>query len=200
MVDDFITREVSSETDIYELAKGNYIHTPSVMYRRNRSVYNDMLTFSGLPVGDYVAHMLNAQYGEIKCLEDCMAVYRHGAGVWSALTNVDRYKKWVLVLQQLRTYFQNRNRNVFDILGEQYLHCLSGLLVSYLQQNNNERSKYIYDLIINADCNRANINNVIYRVLESSYIKCSPPRFSRIYRLWRLVPEPLKMLCRALKR
>lgn len=79
---DYITREVNETSDIYELAKANYIHTPSVLFR---NIITEFPTeFYNSPAGDYFLHMLNAQFGKIKKLNDCMAVYRvHEGGVWS---------------------------------------------------------------------------------------------------------------------
>ena len=83
---DYITREVNETSDIYELAKANYIHTPSVLFR---NIITEFPTeFYNSPAGDYFLHMLNAQFGKIKKLKDCMAVYRvHEGGVWSTKSN-----------------------------------------------------------------------------------------------------------------
>ena len=81
LVDDFITREVPETTTILDLAEGNYMHTPSVVFRNNQDVFDEFQKLENLPVGDYVLHMLNAKYGKIKKLPEIMGVYRlHDGG------------------------------------------------------------------------------------------------------------------------
>lgn len=79
-------RDVS---DIYDLARGNFMHTCSVVFRSR--LFGDFpVEFYKSSVGDYFLHMLNAQYGKIKKIPDSMAVYRvHEGGVWSMQPNMD---------------------------------------------------------------------------------------------------------------
>lgn len=85
---DTITRQVPDSTDMTELAKGNYIHTPSVLLRNNFSLPN---WFSKVPVGDWSLYMIAVKDKKIKKLEDTMAVYRvNEEGVWSGKTRLDR--------------------------------------------------------------------------------------------------------------
>lgn len=81
-----LVRDVS---DIYDLAKGNFMHTCSVVYRANLFEQFPDKFFSST-VGDYFLHMLNAQYGKIKKVPATMGVYRvHEGGVWSLQPNMD---------------------------------------------------------------------------------------------------------------
>jgi glycosyltransferase involved in cell wall biosynthesis len=84
--DGVVERDVS---DIYDLAKGNFMHTCSVVFRAK--LFNEFPeTFFSSTVGDYFLHMLNAQYGKIKKLPLTMGVYRiHEGGVWSLQPNMD---------------------------------------------------------------------------------------------------------------
>ncbi len=101
MVDDFITKDVPSETDIYELAKGNYIHTPSVVFRNDNRVFNAISKMGKLGVGDYPMWMLCAQYGKIKKFDECMAVYRYGSGVWSNGNGLKNLLTWMKMIAKL---------------------------------------------------------------------------------------------------
>ena len=87
---DRFTNEVASVTSINDLAKGNYIHTCSVVYRAG--VFAEYpASFKSSTVGDYFMHMLFARHGLIKKLPDTMAVYRvHSGGVWSAHNNLEK--------------------------------------------------------------------------------------------------------------
>lgn len=67
---------------LQDLANGNFIHTPSVVFRNNFKELPSWFLYS--PIGDYPLHMLNAQYGLIKYFPEEMASYRVGAGIWSS--------------------------------------------------------------------------------------------------------------------
>lgn len=79
-------RDVS---DIYDLARGNFMHTCSVVFRSN--LFGEFPPgFYNSTVGDYFLHMLNAQHGKIKKIPGLMGVYRvHQGGIWSMQPNMD---------------------------------------------------------------------------------------------------------------
>ena len=114
--DDFITREVPSETNILELAKGNFMHTPSVVFKRNWKELPKW--FYESPVGDYPLHMINAQYGKIKKLDDIMAVYRiHQNNIW---VNQDGEAMLLMIHQYLDNMIGNFSPDVNQILADRY--------------------------------------------------------------------------------
>lgn len=80
------SQEIST---IYDLARGNFMHTCSVVFRAGLfESFPDV--FYKSTVGDYFLHMLNAQHGKIKRLPEAMGVYRvHSGGVWSMQPNMD---------------------------------------------------------------------------------------------------------------
>jgi glycosyltransferase involved in cell wall biosynthesis len=80
-VEDSITREVNDVTDINELTKDNFIHTPSVMLRNDFKLPR---WFKKSPIGDWTLYMIAIKNKKIKKLDDVMAVYRvHEKSVWS---------------------------------------------------------------------------------------------------------------------
>lgn len=82
IVKDFITRVPENYETQETLGRfGNYIHTPSVVFRNNIKEFP--AEFKQSPIGDYFLYMLLAQYGKLKYIEENMAVYREGIGVWS---------------------------------------------------------------------------------------------------------------------
>ena len=91
LIEDDITREVEETTAINELAKGNYIHTPSVVLR------NDFFLpkwFKKSPLGDWSLYMLAIKNRKIKKIEEEMAVYRvHSTSIWSKLSQDLRIEK-----------------------------------------------------------------------------------------------------------
>ena len=124
MVDDFITKDVPSETDIYDIIRGNYIHTPSILFRRNDIVSSDQRRLGYSKIGDFPQWVLRAQYGKIKKLPDCMAVYRFGSGFWSADNRENKILEALVVYKNFRIYFKNKKllkiiRQInFNLYGE----------------------------------------------------------------------------------
>lgn len=92
LVDDFITKVPENYETQETLARlGNYIHTPSVVFR---NVLKELpKEFSISPIGDYFLYMLLSEHGKLKYLEEEMAVYREGVGIWSAKTEYFRNLK-----------------------------------------------------------------------------------------------------------
>lgn len=108
------------ETTIFDLAKGNFIHTPSVVYRQNDRVVAEKARFpQDLKADDYVYWMLLAQYGKIMKLPDEMAVYRYGVGQWSPKTMSYTVPRWCNVLLALIKYFENTQSQISEILKQQ---------------------------------------------------------------------------------
>jgi glycosyltransferase involved in cell wall biosynthesis len=105
-------KEISS---IDDLACGNFIYTASCVYRNNLfqafpSWYNTS------PVGDYVLHLMNAQYGLIKYFPTVMGVYRvHDNGVWSKKSDHYTLISWIKVLNNLIGMFSDQvNQKLID--------------------------------------------------------------------------------------
>ena len=116
-------KDVASETCISDLAEGNYIHTLSVVFRYNPLVYNELNRIGKVPASDYVLHMLNAKYGKIKKITDCMGVYRlNESSVWGLKKEVDRLPLWNEMLIKMMPFFDETTQ---EILHQQYLqNCL----------------------------------------------------------------------------
>ena len=121
IVDDYITRDVPDVTDIYELIKGNYIHTPSVVFRNNEEIIKAYIALDILLMGDYALHILNARYGKIKKLPEAMAVYRAGVGVWRSKDAHYRTSFELNVLNKLIALFSD-DKQLLQVLKQQYAH------------------------------------------------------------------------------
>lgn len=83
LVKDFITSKPSDVTTINDIARINYIHTPSVLFRNG--LIKEFPTWYLLsPNGDHPLYILLSQYGKIKFIDSFMSVYRiHSGGAWS---------------------------------------------------------------------------------------------------------------------
>lgn len=92
LVSDFITNVPENYETQETLARlGNYIHTPSIVFRNIIKEYPKDLSIS--PIGDYFLYMILTEHGKVKYLEDEMAVYRDGVGVWSAQSEYSKNLK-----------------------------------------------------------------------------------------------------------
>ena len=124
--------KVPQITTIHDLARlSNYIHTPSVMYRYNPKVSETMSQLGKLGVGDYLFHMLYAQYGNICKLPDYMAVYRQGVGVWTG-PNSDGEKNmftWIVAISKLSSVLQDNEAK--RLIDEQIDSMVGELLTSH---------------------------------------------------------------------
>jgi len=110
IVDDFVTRVPENYETIETLAQlGNYIHTPSVIFR---NIISDFpFEFEQTPIGDYFLYMMLAQYGKLKCIETKMAVYRYGVGIFSGTSDINITKSNLKLFTCLLSYFKKEEIN-----------------------------------------------------------------------------------------
>lgn len=110
--------------DLKHLTAGNFIHTPSVVFRKNFNELPPWIVYS--PLGDYPLHMLNAQYGLIKYVPEEMAVYRVGNGVWSSQSRNHRIINTMFTVKLLTLHFFN-HKEIYHLLSNRYKHLLESL-------------------------------------------------------------------------
>ena len=134
VVDDFITKVPQNYETIQTLARlGNYIHTPSVVFRNIISEFP--FEFEHTPIGDYFLYMMLAEHGKLKFLEEKMAVYRNGVGVWSEKTEYFRNYKTALVHAYLFEYFTGKENN---FIPEIFLKRIKHFIMNFEIQISNE--------------------------------------------------------------
>ena len=88
-----------------EIARGNFIHTPSAIFRKKFLPVPEKLTAS--PIGDYPLWLHLAACGSLLYLPECMAYYREGVGVWSGAKKTDRILQWCFTLFLCIDYFKD---------------------------------------------------------------------------------------------
>jgi len=87
---DTITRNVPETTTILDLARGNFIHTPSVVIRND---FRMPKWFNKVILGDWSLYMLAIKGKKLFKFGDEMAVYRmHDQSIWSKLDQEKRNK------------------------------------------------------------------------------------------------------------
>lgn len=137
LFDDFITRDVSAITDIYELSKGNYIHTPSVMHINDSRIEDLFHKLIPIEAGDYPKWMLLSQYGKIRKYSECMAVYRYGNGTWSSTSFVSRLLSMIKICAKLSVIIEDEKAK--EILESQIVEK-SEELINYSESILNSNS------------------------------------------------------------
>jgi len=141
ITDEFVT-DMPGESTILDLAKINYIHTLSVVFRKNDRLLDD---FSKLPhnlaVGDYTTWMLLSQYGKIMKLPDIMAVYRYGSGIWSTKPLSFTTPRWCIVLLALIRYFEDTRPDVSEILEKQMYDTIESSLKEFERKEDYSTSR-----------------------------------------------------------
>ena len=178
IVDDYMTGKVSDVTDIYDLARGNYIHTPSVVFRKNEEVFKTFIALGNLFVGDYVLHLLNAQYGKIKKLTEAMAVYRVGVGVWNTKNDCYRVPIWLNMLDKLIISLVD-NEKLTHVLKQQYKANFSRLYDIYKSEKETDKAKTLFM----TTC--INYPELIYDEFKERDYELHSIKNSKIYRLGR---------------
>lgn len=134
---DFFTPEVTETTSILDLAKkGNYIHTPSVLFRNPGTLPE---YFKELPIGDYPLYLFNAQKGKIFKMNAEMAVYRlHNAGYWSTQETTVKQEKAIDYIGRLQATYAD-DPNLITAFNEQLARLHAHLANSYLSTKNKEK-------------------------------------------------------------
>ena len=170
IVDDFITNVPENYETIETLARlGNYIHTPSVVFRNILSEYPTEFELS--PIGDYFLYMLLAENGRLKCLSEQMGVYRSGIGIWSQKGHYFRHYKTACLHALLCCYFKS-NSDIESI----FLNRIKHFIILFK------------DLITNEDISRLVLNDALKKeifkiLLERKNIMLKKRQFSQLFKI-----------------
>lgn len=107
--EDYLIKDLimKSESTAYDLAVlGNYLHTPSVVFRNVLKKFPELIKES--PIGDFFLWMLLVQYGKIKKLPEVMAVYRVGVGIHSSQSEKSRQTAFLKTLLLLTEVIEDK--------------------------------------------------------------------------------------------
>ncbi len=103
------------------LEQGNFIHSPSVVFKNIIEVFP--FEFALSPVGDYFLYILLAQHGNIKRLEDMMAVYRNGVGIFSGQDSLSMTKNILTYQALILSYLEDELHK--KMLVKKYIELLN---------------------------------------------------------------------------
>jgi len=132
-VDDFLTKVPENYETIETLARlGNYIHTPSVVFRNVLQALP--FEFEMSPIGDYFMYVMLAEHGKLKFIDEKMAIYRHDVGILSGNNEVLKLKKWIDCL--ILIFSNCKDEKIKRILYERYETCLQQMYKLTLKVEN----------------------------------------------------------------
>lgn len=132
----FTNKNQKEISEIEDLAKGNYIYSASTVFRKPPNGYPDWLL--EMPIGDYPLHLINAQYGKIKYIDEVMGVYRiHEGGIWGPYSKLALNQKWIQTIELMQHKF---TVEVNEALKKQIMESLFECYYLYYQNNEKEKS------------------------------------------------------------
>jgi glycosyltransferase involved in cell wall biosynthesis len=108
LVNEFEITVPSKFHQLIDMARfGNYIRTPTVMFR-NILTDQDLNLLKKCPAGDFPLNLILGQYGNYGFIADTMAVYRHGVGIWSTLSTKQSTFGFIITIIHSKDYFLNK--------------------------------------------------------------------------------------------
>ena len=174
IVDDYLTSDPPLVSTIVDLAKGNYIHTPSCVFRNNTSKILG-LNFPKSPLGDYYIHMMNAVYGDIFCIDEVMAIYRvHSTSTFSSQSMTCKISRTIkaieIIFKDLHKKDFKVRHNLIDAHIKQTMNIYSQLLLATETDSKstnttfepNEYRLRIVDVLVNSEKDMKEIISIFY--------------------------------------
>lgn len=139
IVDDFITKIPKNHENIDDFAQhGNYIHTPSVVYRNIIKEFPN--EFNKTPIGDFFLYMILAEHGKFKYLTDRMCVYRYGIGFFSSQND---FKVSLNIIQLFSCLLSSvKDEKIKKIILERQFQQLERLEKKYLIVDDNKKQSF----------------------------------------------------------
>lgn len=168
--------EVSTFED---LAKKNFIPTLSCVFRHN--LFGDFPDWTlQFPLGDWILHLLNAQHGKIKYLNETMGVYRvHSQGDWGNRPIEKRLITLAKVIQKCREHFYPRgNREFTQALKETYKN-LSLSLFTMFETGDYKNFRHYYYEVAKA---RSSVSSRMFSALTVRYLVSYIPLLRDFYK------------------
>ena len=177
--------------DVYtieDLLKECFMHTAATVCRNG--LFGEFPEwFHSTIMYDWPTHVLNAQYGKIKCIREILGIYRfHGGGLWSGLEKPATHLEYIKFYKAINTHLKKRYEGIIKTRLD-YHYCTLALMYYELALENEESGNignartYALKSII---CNPTNKENKE----ASKYFKELPSNkdrlklFSRVYFPW----------------
>lgn len=130
-------------TTLADLVKGNFIHTPGVMFKNWIADYGIPKYMYEATIGDWPLHLKTATMGDIYYLDDNTYSYRvHQSGVYSAKSRIEKIK---MSLGQVMPLLRSSEFN-----SDEFRNLLKSYILMtfnrYVRENNMVLDQYAIDL------------------------------------------------------
>lgn len=141
-----IPEDVKEITTIDDLVKSNYIVANSVVYRWKFNDRNLKGVFpSNIAPGDYYIHLLHAEDGKIKMIDEVMSAYRrHNEGMWWSNDNFDKEKFTLEYGKKFLNFYNAADKYIKlpqDAFYEQRKDIIYNMIITYTKNNKIEQWK-----------------------------------------------------------
>jgi glycosyltransferase involved in cell wall biosynthesis len=112
---EIVPKGIPARTTLVDvLGRGNYVPTPSVMFR-NRVREGFPPWFCDLRIGDLPLNVMNARFGDLLMIRRPMAVYRvHSGGTFSSLPNSARTEEVVQMYARIDELLEGRYHRIIE--------------------------------------------------------------------------------------
>lgn len=107
-------RKIGKKLDYETLKSYNFMHTNSVMYRKGKYKFEDIMPKDILP-GDWMIHLHYSKLGKIGFIDKIMSAYRrHSSGLWylATIAPEQHYLKYGILL--VNFYYQASKKFIND--------------------------------------------------------------------------------------
>lgn len=138
--DEIIPHDIKEETTIDDLVKQNYIVANSVVYRWKFNNRDLKLIFpENIVPGDYYIHLLHAQDGKIKMINEVMSAYRkHDSGIWWSEDNKDREEFTLKYGERFLNFYDEAEKNIKlpdKAFEAQRKDIIYNIIITYVKNN-----------------------------------------------------------------
>ncbi len=132
---EFVTKDVTKNfhycpenqkdiSTLSDLLVKNFMPTCSVVFR-NKLIKNFPSWYYGVKMGDWTLHILNAEHGKIKYMNEVMGVHRiHDGGIWSGKKHSENIKDIIKTYDILHNYLDKQYNNTIQEYKFYYLNAL----------------------------------------------------------------------------
>lgn len=112
---------------IYDLFKGNFMHTPSLVIKNGEYLKLFSEWFKSAKIGDWAITLIASQYGKIYYIPDVMAVYRkHPGGTHSTLDIKNKAEAGISIMELALKFFPPKYKSyIKTYLNGMYAYMLA---------------------------------------------------------------------------
>ena len=163
-----IPQNIPEVTTINDLVEQNYIVANSVVYRWmfNNKKIKDVFPADIVP-GDYYIHLMHAQNGKIKMINEVMSAYRrHSNGMWWTNDKSDKEEFSLKYGKKFLNFYNAADKNIklpANAFHDQRKDIIYNIIVAYIKNNKFEELKKMFTTEKDMNISREVMNEIVNR-------------------------------------